>query len=649
MAATATSAMAHDFEAGGCYFNVLTRGDNPTVSLTYPSGSGTTKLTGEVTIPATVAYNDTVWTVVEIGKFSLGASGSTNLTKVTIPSTVKVIGMQAAMGNRTLETVVVEGNTLDSIGNSAFQSCPLKRFDFNEGLRIIGQDCFQRTRFRDIDIPNSVEVVGMRAFYACDSAQTITVGDGVTWIGMDTFNRCYNVKSVKLGKNVKYIGEKAFSLDTLLVEITLPAAVDSIYDQCFENNYSLQRFIVEEGNQKYKAEDGILFTKNGKKLVKYPSAIPATEYTIPSGVEEIGVGAFDHNPNLRVVNIPSSVTSIGKYAFWLNTELEQVNFSEGLVSTGEGIFTQCFKLNNVVLPSTMRHLGHELFYRNYALTNIQLNEGLETMGNYMFSECTALSDITYPSTLRTPGYHTFDGCPLVTDINVHPDNPYLESVDGVVYTKGRKRLCIYPTYRPGSTYTVDANCDTIGDTSFNENLYLVAVDCGKRTKVIEESAFMRCPKLSVVIMHEMTDSVGIGCFNQPYDRAMTEIYCLSQNPPKRDINNFSFTWWMYSAVTLYVPEDGIDNYKAASPWNKFENIVGLNTSSIDEVGHSVEGEPTISVVNGVIVVDGEEGAPVEVYTIAGQRVYSGRSGLIEGLAKGMYVVRAGNASAKVLL
>ena len=51
---------------------------------------------------------------------------------------------------------------------------------------------------------------------------------------------------------------------------------------------------------------------------------------------------------------------------------------------------------------------------------------------------------------------------------------------------------------------------------------------------------------------------------------------------------------------------------------------------------------------GAIVVEGAEGEPMQVYTVGGQMVYSGKAASVSSKA-GLYVVRVGNKAYKVVV
>ena len=135
---------------------------------------------------------------------------------------------------------------------------------------------------------------------------TITISDGVTHIGSHAFYNFYNLTSVSIGNTVKTLSLNAFATCILLETIHIPASVEEINDLAFNLFYPdhladqnpgytfarFQGFTVDDNNQFFKAIDGVLFSKDGKILLKYPEGKLQSSYTIPSGVEVIGGSGF---------------------------------------------------------------------------------------------------------------------------------------------------------------------------------------------------------------------------------------------------------------------------------------------------------------------------------------------------------------------
>lgn len=73
--------------------------------------------------------------------------------------------------------------------------------------------------------------------------------------------------------------------------------------------------IVDKKNRNYTSEDGVLFSKDMKKLICYPCGRPGSEYIIPEGVEVVKCEAFLNAEHLAKVIVPKSVKCIEEDAF----------------------------------------------------------------------------------------------------------------------------------------------------------------------------------------------------------------------------------------------------------------------------------------------------------------------------------------------
>ena len=73
----------------------------------------------------------------------------------------------------------------------------------------------------------------------------------------------------------------------------------------------------------------------------------------------------------------------------------------------------------------------------------------------------------------------------------------------------------------------------------------------------------------------------------------------------------------------------------------------MEYSGIDDIeaGDAI----SITVVDGSIIINGIDGAIVNVYDISGKLMYSGNGNVVDGLNRGMYIVRIGNIARKVVI
>ena len=87
-----------------------------------------------------------------------------------------------------------------------------------------------------------------------------------------------------------------------------------------------------------------------------------------------------------------------------------------------------------------------------------------------------------------------------------------------------------------------------------------------------------------------------------------------------------------------VPDQSINQYKAAEQWKDFLTTSDAEMVTVDESGFSVE--------NGAIV--NRSNQQIDVYSISGAKAYSGNNAEIT-LPSGIYVVKAGEKVVKLTL
>jgi len=109
---------------------------------------------------------------------------------------------------------------------------------------------------------------------------------------------------------------------------------------------------VAAENTTYKDEDGVLMSKDGTNLIKYPEGKTATSYTIPDGVTTIGDCAFENNTHLTAVTIPDDVTTIGNCAFSNCIGLTSVTIPTSVTEINDMAFSLCPALTSVYLLSS---------------------------------------------------------------------------------------------------------------------------------------------------------------------------------------------------------------------------------------------------------------------------------------------------------
>lgn len=129
------------------------------------------------------------------------------------------------------------------------------------------------------------------------------------------------------------------------------------------DRWSIQGIYVNNENNHYYSEDGVLFSKDGTILVWYPCRSERTHYIVPYGVKEIAPFAFfashgGDGSDLTSVDFPDTLSIIGDCAFAGEyIHVSEINIPDGVSKVGYNAFTGCEDLRYIILPSSLREVG----------------------------------------------------------------------------------------------------------------------------------------------------------------------------------------------------------------------------------------------------------------------------------------------------
>ena len=223
-----TAFAADDGEKTDGDYTYKVNADGTATIMDY-TGSG-----GDITIPETLGGKS----VTEISRMKRD-SGSTTVTSITIPKSVKRIGDSAFNTFVALKKVAfAAGSELESIGKDAFHWCKV---------------------LEEIELPSSVKTIGESAFEKCESLGSITLPEGVSGIAQYTFEGCINLNTVSIPSTAANIGYRAFYQCYQLKEIDIPEGVLSIENQAFLDCTRLSKVYLPKSLESI----AIVFTVSG--------------------------------------------------------------------------------------------------------------------------------------------------------------------------------------------------------------------------------------------------------------------------------------------------------------------------------------------------------------------------------------------------
>ena len=240
---------------------------------------------------------------------------------------------------------------------------------------------------------------------------------------------------------------------------------------------------------------------------------------IKDGITTINSAAFASFQSLTKITIPNSVKKIGDFALKDCKRLQQITIPASVVKIGGGAFENCTNLYDIKFESGSNCNSMENYPNNPGSSPIQNCKNLRTfqmpnriryISKYFFEGCDSLESVSFGKNFR--GYQMTFGDENIFDdsssllskklqkIKVAKSNPYLESIDGILYDKQQKRLLLYPRGRISTTYRVPKGTKSMSDSAFRlcDRLQTVIIS-DKKLKLHYKRHFEDCKHVTLYV------------------------------------------------------------------------------------------------------------------------------------------------------
>ena len=240
---------------------------------------------------------------------------------------------------------------------------------------------------------------------------------------------------------------------------------------------------------------------------------------IKDGITTINSAAFASFQSLTKITIPNSVKKIGDFALKDCKRLQQITIPASVVKIGGGAFENCTNLYDIKFESGSNCNSMENYPNNPGSSPIQNCKNLRTfqmpnriryISKYFFEGCDSLESVSFGKNFR--GYlmpfgdeNIFDDSSSLLSkklqkIKVAKSNPYLESIDGILYDKQQKRLLLYPRGRISTTYRVPKGTKSMSDSAFRlcDRLQTVIIS-DKKLKLHYKRLFEDCKHVTLYV------------------------------------------------------------------------------------------------------------------------------------------------------
>ncbi|MBQ9742399.1 MAG: leucine-rich repeat protein [Ruminococcus sp.] len=356
-------------------------------------------------------------------------------------------------------------------------------------------------------------------------------GYPVKAIGAEAFYY-QEIYSVTIPEGIEAIGDYAF-MNTAISTVKLPDSLVYLGFGSFATAY-FKSYSVNSTNPNFTTRDGIIFSKDMTELEAYPVARDNTDYTIPSGVKSIGSGAFGYALNLEKVYNLSGVEHIGECAFMFSS-ITSVKIPATVKYVDSYAFAGCTQLQDVsadygswfispdafeeskwftAQPDGIIYFGRVAYmYKGEAPSTITLKEDTLKINGKAFAEQPKVTKIIIPNKTEVIEYSAFDRCESLVSIEVAQDNRKFMTIDGMLFSKDKTKLCVCPAGKSGAVQIPDGT-QYIETYAFEYCEKMTAVQIPDTVTTIEEGAFYGCSALTSITIPDSVEYAGAYLFHE---------------------------------------------------------------------------------------------------------------------------------------
>lgn len=553
-----------------------------------------------------IGVGDLSYTInTETKNASVRGSSKTDLISVTIPSSILYEDV-------TYSVVGIEDMAFE--GRAALTSVSLP-----SSLRVIGKYAFESCGITQVLIPGSVQTVENYAFANCSNLISFSLGGSMT-LGMGAFKSCVRLNSVSIPEGSTLYGE-VFSYCIGLTSVTIPKNItfsNDLFSQC-------------TGLTSVRIEN----TTTG--INTFAGCSSLTTVTFGPDARTIDKGCFNSCTGLTSFVVPNQIETINDGAFEGCTNLESLALGNGLVSvgnsfTGASIVMGCKKLSKVIIPDIaswcnvdfVTHYendnNRDMFYyarlysdENTEITHLVIPDGVSTIKKNVFMGCKNIESVTFSNSVEKieayafnncsnltmlklgSGLKTiavegcFEGCPKLTKVIIPDIAAYCNLTKGG-YIFGTNEMHLYRDEATEMTdLLIPEGVTSIGEYLFYNFTGLISLTLPNSLESIGTYAFYNCKGLKTILVGKGLKSVATYSFFYYGDYSKSDFYILAATPPEAVYDTFTIS---FGNKYLHVPENSLEQYKAATAWKNFTSIVALQ-----------DGDPGYDELTGAVAFD----------------------------------------------
>lgn len=379
----ALQALAQTFtyqdENGTWECKILSKSDK-TVSITSASGYGK-----EVAIPDVVKNGEDGYKVTQLDRELFLNS---TITKVTLPGSLKVLGVKAFYGCSDLQSVDLP--SCEQIGQNAFSQCPKLSVFMGAPCSKLGINAFDASA--TLFVPLSCAAFYKNASGLYDTSlganysewekyqNQITYINDIVEISSNALDDKSGVENVIGATEVsKVTGLKVTgTINSYDIFIIRTKMLDLHYLDLSDAEIVACDFPYYESCHTSDNEVGANAFCDLKKLISLK---------LPKNAKVIGMSAVEYCGNLCEVMLPEQLEKISVRSFSWCDNLVVVSLPPHLREIGAGAFSYCHSLKSVLFPRNLQRIDDSAFYYCNSLTEVRFPSSIQSVGGHVFGYC----------------------------------------------------------------------------------------------------------------------------------------------------------------------------------------------------------------------------------------------------------------------
>ena len=479
-----------------------------------------------------------------------------DLKKVTMGKNVEKIYPSAFCGCSGL-TEVNFSQKLKAVGYMAFAGCSsLESVDLPDSLEEMYEDVFRDTAC--VETEDGIKYVDNWAVGTEKDIEKGNIKDGAVGTVCGMFNDRNKLRTISFPASMKHIADGIF---VGLGHYTQIDRVDFYNDTIPERSIigtAVRKYYIHDPNCKIADSKNALmpyYIERDESYVPNDDEEKPTEYTLShktttvsssgSGSSSVQKAINTELIDLDTIRLASDENDVKKAPIKIGAATKYDTIIYGIEgSTAEDyavkyrrIFKPLELRSSIGNPTTIHDddagVTYNRYTDTYAAAKVNINNGDKIKEITIAPEANGapVKDISVPranadiinipATVQRYVQQKDSAEDKVTYYNVEKDNPYLTSVDGIIYSKDMTKLIKVPSRYAGKKIVVPDGVKIIDSFAFYSLDNVESIELPDSVEIIEKCSFGGCDKLSSIKLSKNLDVIGDSAFM--YCTKLTDI------------------------------------------------------------------------------------------------------------------------------